>query len=100
MIDPAVIGAYGAVATVFVGAVFGYGKLNQKVLDMGKTIEALQKADEKKGERLSDGAVAFAEIREGLKAIREGQLRQEALMEKMSGRLDTHIDSGDGRVRP
>ena len=97
MIDAAVIGAYAGIGTVFVGAVFGYGKLNQKVVDMAKAIDDLKKADQEKTDRLSEGAVAFAEIREGLKAIREGQNHTQALLERMSGRLDTHIDNGSKR---
>ncbi len=97
MIGAELIGAYSAAGLAVIGAVFGYGKLNQKVSDMGKEIQSLKDTRDKMSDRLSDGAVAFAEIREGLKVIREGQTRVEGVLEKMSGRLDVHIDGGNGR---
>ena len=92
MVGADIIGAYSAVGIGIVGAVFGYGRINQKVADMSKEVEALKDDVRKHEERLATGAVAFAHIDEGLKHLSTGQDNLLKMMESLVSRFDRHMD--------
>ena len=93
--DAVAIASWVTAGGSILAVVFGYGRLNQKVVDMAKRVEQLESSDKAQNERLGNGAVAFAHIEEGLKSLIEGQGRIEGAVNIMSDRLDNHIDKGE-----
>jgi hypothetical protein len=81
----------GFLALLIAGAT-GYGKLQQKVKDMGKTIEAHEMKLETHMRQLSDGQRDFGIIDTKLDNILSGQDKLEKRIEAVDLRLRGHCE--------